>query len=158
MSVPNFQKHLLYGVILGALMFALTKDPIVMVVTAIFSTLPDLDINTSTPFRFYAIATAGYAIYVILFPGSEVAYSFPEWIPWLSDFIFPQRYFAIPPLLGLIILQFVPHREWLHSLSAGLVFALPLWFFFNVFAFFGGLLGYYLHLFLDRELLDGLFT
>lgn len=148
--MPDFKTHLIYGFGLGLLLYILFRNPFIIIITALYSIMPDLDINTSTPFRFYAIAASIYAIYMLVIP--------QEFYSTLFGYDFPQRYFAIPPLLGLIILQFIPHREWLHSLSAGLVFAIPIWFFVNFGGFIAALLGYYLHLLLDKELFDGLFT
>lgn len=148
--MPNFQKHLISGVVVGVVLYAIFRDLWVAIMATIYSTLPDLDIGTSIPFRFYAIMASGYAIYMLVI--QQTFYSN------LWGYAIPQRYFAIPPLLGLIILQFVPHREWLHSISAGLIFSIPLWFFLGWQVCISGLLGYYTHLLLDNELFDGLFT
>lgn len=153
--MPDFQKHLLSGLLLGVVLFFITKEPWVFLIATIYATLPDLDINTSIPFRFYAIATAGYAIFINI--TYVYQFDFAKDVPTIFGML-PYLFLAVPPLVGLIALQFVPHREWLHSISAGIVFALPMWFYVNFFGFLAGILGYYLHLLLDNELFDGIFT
>lgn len=148
--MPNFQKHLLSGIILGSILVLLFKDLVYLLVAMVFATLPDLDIGTSIPARVYAISASVYAIYMLIIPQTFYKIIF--------GYDVPQRYFAIPPLLGLIILQFVNHREWLHSISAGFIFSLPLWFFFNIWTALIGFSAFLLHLALDGELWDGLFT
>lgn len=146
----NFDRHVFAGVIVGIIGSFVFKNPILLLVGALYSLIPDLDLNNTIPFRWFLTATCAYAIYMLVRD--------QDYMTELFGYLFPQRYFAVPPLLFVIFLQFIQHREFFHSILAGILFSVPLLFFFDWQGFLIGLLSFYSHLMLDKEFMDGIIT
>jgi membrane-bound metal-dependent hydrolase YbcI (DUF457 family) len=149
-TMPEFKIHFVWGLGFGILASLIFGSPIFCFIAIIYSLAPDLDIGNSIPFRWYTLSASAYAIYMLITP--------QDFQSKLFGLEFPQRYFAIPPLLLLIGLQFIQHREFFHSLIAGILFSIPVAFFLGWQGFIVACLAFYLHLALDSELLDGLWT
>jgi membrane-bound metal-dependent hydrolase YbcI (DUF457 family) len=148
--MPDFKTHLIAGVLVGIIFAVFAKDYKLAIIGAVYSMIPDLDLNTSYSFKCFLIAACIFAIYNIIAPQDTMTS--------ILSYEFPQRYLAIPPLAFLIFLQMINHREFLHSIVSGLLFSLPLVFYAGQLAVVVGILGYYSHLFLDHELFDGWLT
>lgn len=147
--MANFDKHVLAGIFVGIILAFLFKEPYLVVIGIIYSMIPDLDLNNSIPFRWFLISVCSYSIFMLIKPQTTIE---------ILNYSFPQRYFAIPPLVSLIILQFIQHREFFHSVLSGILFSAPVLFFLGLKGFLTGLLAYYSHLILDHEFSDGFFT
>lgn len=162
-SMPSIRTHLIAGTILGVLSYFLYKHfyaaidkpvneigyvVLLVTISLIYSIMPDIDLETSTTYKWYAIIGAVTSLYIFLINNTVLN---------MFGIQVSLKAIAIVFLIGLVLLQFIQHREFFHSIAAGLLFSAPLYYF-SLGLFLTGLLAYYLHLFLDDELFDGLFT
>jgi membrane-bound metal-dependent hydrolase YbcI (DUF457 family) len=130
--MPGYKIHSLAGiVIVGVLIFALepalTETIRYIVVGILYSLLPDIDIESSKISK--AILMMGLAGLLTLI---------------YFSYILP----ALALGLVLVLMRFLKHRGFIHSIRAAIIFALPLIFLGYIEVIFGFLL-YVFHLGLD---------
>ena len=142
----NNKAHIVAGITLGLIFYLYTKNFWIFPVAIVYSVLPDIDIRTSSTFKWYVVLAAIFIIY---------CFTIPATITWFG---LKAKYFGIIALVFLAILQFFHHREFFHSIAAGIILALPLYFLLGKYVFIGAVASFYLHLFLDDELFDGIWT
>ena len=95
----------------------------------IYSILPDIDVSSSKISHIFRIIGLSMVLVAIFFDMKILAIS----------------------IAGiLLILQFVKHRKFIHTIAAGAIFSLPLIYFNYVIAIFA-FIGYFSHLLIDRQ-------
>ena len=141
----NYKHHLIIAGILGIVLSNIWNNWLILPLTLVYTMLPDIDIRTSKTFKWYAVIAVLFGLYMILIPKD------------ISWFGMQAKHYGIVAILSLGVLQFFQHREFFHSIAAGVMFALP-FYLIDMHLFLSALLGFYLHLFLDDELFDGVWT
>jgi len=136
----GYKIHIIFGVIITALFFYLVRNQdffkmsdlelvLSLPVVLLYSVLPDVDLANSKV-RGILIVTG---LFVAL-------------ISILAEF----NMLAIALLVVMILMQFLEHRKFIHSMVAGVIFSLPFIFYsfpLTIFAF----ISYLSHLLLDGE-------
>ena len=136
-----YKGHILFGLIftsvvvylsyrLKFLNFSYTELLISTPIIFCYSILPDIDIRSSKIRKIVTTVSLAFILVSIFFD-----------VKWL----------AISITLTLFILQFTKHRRFFHSISAGVLFSLPLILFSQVVALIA-FLGFFSHLFLDGKI------
>jgi membrane-bound metal-dependent hydrolase YbcI (DUF457 family) len=148
--MASFRGHLLVGTLVGTLFALMARNILLIPLYALYSILPDIDIRTSHTFKWYVIIAMFLVSFFVLFPD--------KYTITLLGYTFPLRYTVLPVIIFLVVLQFIQHREFFHSIAAGILLALPWYYFLGLIWFLTALFGYYTHLFMDDELFDGWFT
>jgi len=134
--MPGYRGHLFLGYLLFILFVFLIHDLDILnfislfVLVSIFSLLPDIDANNSKIGIFFRVLL----IFLII-------------ISLISHFFTLSLIFCFL----LLILSFVRHRGFFHTLRSGIILSLPL-FYFGLIFFLAGFLSYSGHLVLDRHL------
>ena len=95
----------------------------------IYSILPDIDVSSSKISHIFRIIGLSIVLVAIFFDLKILAIS----------------------IAGiLLILQFVKHRKFIHTVTAGILFSLPLVYFSHIIALFA-FVGYSSHLLIDKQ-------
>ena len=94
-----------------------------------YSILPDIDLRSSKISHLFR----GLSFFVLLLM-----------------IIFEMKEYAITIVIVLIILEFLKHRKFVHTISAGIILSLPLIYFSYVIAIFA-FAGYLSHLIIDKS-------
>lgn len=136
--MPSYKIHLAFGLFIGIIFSIAFKSIWYLPIAMLYSILPDIDINTSTIFKMYLIASCLLAIYLIVYFSNNA----------LAKIV------SIAIIATLIILQLVHHRGFFHSFGAGLLLSLPMIYFFNLIGFAAAFSGYISHLALDHFKID----
>ena len=137
--MSGYKVHIIFGFIFSAIIYYFLNNFIILQVFQIFlvlpiiflySILPDIDISSSKIRKWTTTLGLIYLIYSI---------------------IFKEYLLSISIALILLFFQFVKHRRFFHTISAGLLFSAPLIFFNQYIAFFA-FVSYFSHLLIDKKL------
>jgi len=138
----NFFGHLVVGfftfLVLNWLL-PLPQDTVVLgfVVTVFFALLPDVDSDISRINNFIEVALLVFAMYCFYEFSLSKAQDF---------FVFGETGLGV-----LLATKFLKHRGWMHTVQAGLLLSLPLYFF-NHLLFWFAFAGFLSHLVVDGRL------
>ena len=138
--MTGYKWHIIFGVLFAGLfvyvsyMFKLFNLTFLEIISAapillIYSILPDMDISSSKISSFLRIVGLSIILVAVLFDLKILAISIAS---------------------VLLILQFVKHRRFIHTVTAGIIFSLPLVYFSYIIALFA-FIGYSSHLLIDKE-------
>jgi len=142
--MPGYKTHIIFGLIIsigfGFLMsgyldldffnFSLIELFFSIPVVLVYSLLPDIDLHSSKISHLFR----GLALLFVLLA-----------------IIFDLKKFSITIIAVLIIMEFLKHRKFIHSITAGLILSLPLIYFSPILSIFA-FIAYLSHLLLDRNL------
>ncbi len=138
--MSTYKVHILFGVILVAIFavivqkyqlfnFSILEFLISIPIIITYSILPDIDLRSSKISHLFR----GLSFFVLLLM-----------------IIFEMKEYAITIVIVLIILEFLKHRKFVHTISAGIILSLPLIYFSYVIAIFA-FAGYLSHLIIDKS-------
>ncbi|MCK4551198.1 MAG: metal-dependent hydrolase, partial [Candidatus Aenigmarchaeota archaeon] len=111
--MPSYMTHILFGVVLS-LAFAFLNDNIIhlninllllVVIVIVYSTLPDIDISSSKARK--AVNVLGISIII-------------------AGTLLNQKVMVLSTAFVLLVVQFLRHRKFIHSIRAMLIFSAPL--------------------------------
>ena len=137
----GYKLHIVFGIIISALFYYLVTNEnwfkisnfelmLAIPVILLYSILPDVDLANSK-IRGILMVTALFITLISVFMGYKM--------------------FSIGLLVVLILMQFLEHRKFIHSLISGVLFSIPFVFYswpLTIFAF----ISYLSHLLLDGEI------
>lgn len=149
--MSSYKTHAIVGIIIGFGFYILVEPNFLFIMfSMLFSILPDIDIRTSKTYKWYVVGVISLWFLIYILPQTTGIFFFNWFISLKTLLSF---------LMGILfILQFIHHREFFHSLMAGIIFSYPLYYFIGIHMAVAGLISYYSHLLLDDELFDGVFT
>ena len=138
--MAGYKWHIIFGVLFAGLfvyisykykIFNLTFLEIISAapILLIYSILPDIDVSSSKISSLFRVVGLSIILVAILFDLKILAISIAS---------------------ILLILQFVKHRKFIHTVTAGVIFSLPLLYFNFIIALFA-FIGYSSHLLIDRQ-------
>ncbi len=152
--MPNWKTHLLVGFIISIIAFMLMQKygltfnyldiPIAIILVAFFSIFADIDTEESKIKNIIEVAILSYSV-VFLITNFYVT-QFPQ----LNNFF--RAEISIILIGFLLFLKFFQHRGFFHTIVAGLLFTIPVWFFLGLNLFILSILSFLSHLIIDKNL------
>lgn len=144
--MSNHRTHVLVGLAIGIAFYLLVEQNILFIpIAMVYAMLPDIDIRTSKTYKGYVFIAVILGLLPFILPAFEI-------------FSIPSKYWSVGALVALGIINVVHHREFFHSIVAGIVFAVPMSLLYGNAGYLLALSAFYSHLLLDDELFDGWFT
>ncbi|MBR9690422.1 hypothetical protein GOV08_01935 [Candidatus Woesearchaeota archaeon] len=138
--MSGYKGHILFGIIFVMIIYLVSQYLyffrvsklsllIGLPILFIYPILPDIDIRSSKIRQIVTIV----GLLIVLF-----------------SILFNEKLLSVSLTLILIVIQFLKHRKFIHTVAAGLLFSLPLLFFNPIVAVLA-FAGYFSHLVLDKQ-------
>ena len=140
--MPSGKVHITVGLIIGGILCLIWKNPYLILIGIIYADAPDLDQPGSYIAKLFVTFTCLLTIYVLLVPFNATNE--------VLGIQVPERLFVVIPNLFVVVNEWIGHRNFYHSILAGIIFSAPIYLIFGIYGLATALIGYGSHLFLDR--------